>query len=415
MWFTACGSSDAWPPTLPDAAASLEADAEDGGPPDAPADEGAAPADAAAQDWGAAPDADPALLAPVGETRGVVEDVFAGVARGWFYERHSVQGAAPVEVYAHAPAEAGGVLIARGEAEISRAMLQASLGLPTARVGFELRLPPGFSDTMYSLFFYGVGAQGEPRVELSGSPTTTLGTTFSGANFPQPPPPPFFDPWLALHQAFVLRASQGSAPVVFFGDSITYLMRRGTEPAFNHQTFGARWWDEYIAPMGAVNFGIAGEMTQGLIFRLQSGELAPPLAPQAVVILIGTNNVPGNLHRPTEIAEAIKSITRLVRVRAPGAKILLLDILPRGADDDPGAAQDRSKIAEVNQQLRPLSDEQTVYHLDLGPAFTHPSGAIRGELFANDGSINLHPNEIGYEIILRSVRDRLRQMVPSLP
>src|SRR5262249_389322 len=84
--------------------------------------------------------------------------------------------------------------------------------------------------------------------------------------------------WMTRHANLVTQAKQGNVEVVFFGDSITAGMNQQTMP----KLIGA----------DAENFGISGDGTQHLLWRLQNGELsfkAP--APKVAVVLIGTNNI----------------------------------------------------------------------------------------------------------------------------
>ena len=69
------------------------------------------------------------------------------------------------------------------------------------------------------------------------------------------------------HAAAVSLADSGGASgVVFFGDSIT---ARWDEPGYP----GLPVWNSEIAPLGAVDFGLDGDLTQDLIWRLENGEL----------------------------------------------------------------------------------------------------------------------------------------------
>lgn len=58
------------------------------------------------------------------------------------------------------------------------------------------------------------------------------------------------------------------------------------------------WWawhgspifQRYYAGLGVANYGIAGDQTQNLLWRIQNGEVAG-LNPRLVVLKIGTNNL----------------------------------------------------------------------------------------------------------------------------
>lgn len=58
------------------------------------------------------------------------------------------------------------------------------------------------------------------------------------------------------------------------------------------------WWawhgqpifNRYYAPLGVANYGIAGDQTQHVLWRIQNGEVSG-LNPRLVVLKIGTNNL----------------------------------------------------------------------------------------------------------------------------
>jgi hypothetical protein len=71
-----------------------------------------------------------------------------------------------------------------------------------------------------------------------------------------------------------------SIQLIFYGDSIT----NGWE------WYGQSTWNAHYGSMHAVNYGIAGDRTQHLIWRIENGEVAG-LKPKVVVLMIGTNNL----------------------------------------------------------------------------------------------------------------------------
>ena len=88
--------------------------------------------------------------------------------------------------------------------------------------------------------------------------------------------------WVKRHDGFVEIAKAGNVDVLFIGDSITDAWRRPSPD-------GKAVWDANFAPLRAANFGISGDRTQHLLWRLQNGEL-DGIKPKAVVMMIGTNN-----------------------------------------------------------------------------------------------------------------------------
>ena len=47
-------------------------------------------------------------------------------------------------------------------------------------------------------------------------------------------------------------------------------------------------WNQYFAPLKSLNFGLGGDRTQHVLWRVENGEI--PLNAQTIVIHVGTNN-----------------------------------------------------------------------------------------------------------------------------
>ncbi|MEI6467441.1 MAG: GDSL-type esterase/lipase family protein, partial [Verrucomicrobiota bacterium] len=89
--------------------------------------------------------------------------------------------------------------------------------------------------------------------------------------------------WVKRHDGFVQIAKQGGVDVLFVGDSITDGWRRLERGG------GKATWDREFAPLKSANFGISGDRTQHVLWRLENGEL-DGFKPKAIVLMIGTNN-----------------------------------------------------------------------------------------------------------------------------
>src|SRR5262249_4109338 len=71
----------------------------------------------------------------------------------------------------------------------------------------------------------------------------------------------------ARHQTFVDIAKKGNIDLLFVGDSITdwfYWPLRGGEAT------GGKVWEANFAPLKPANFAIAGDTTQGVLWRMQN-------------------------------------------------------------------------------------------------------------------------------------------------
>jgi beta-glucosidase len=190
--------------------------------------------------------------------------------------------------------------------------------------------------------------------------------------------------WLAQHDAFVARARRGNVDVLFLGDSITEFF----------VTRAPGVWNREIAPLGnAVDFGISGDRTQFVLWRVRNGELDGTNA-RVVVLMIGTNNLA--TAGPEDVARGVAAIVDTVRMKLPRAIVVLNALLPRGLPDDPL----RAKTADVNTRIAALADGKNVRWLDASAGFLQAGGTIAPELMPD----LLHPSPAGYEVWATALR-----------
>ena len=199
------------------------------------------------------------------------------------------------------------------------------------------------------------------------------------------------------HRNNVARAAQGNVDVLFMGDSITDFWRNDTGPFAGKAVMDRTWPGLNIA-----NFGIAGDTTQGVLYRLANGE-GEGFTPKAIMLMIGTNNTAANNHM--EIAEAIGAIVLDMETRWPDAQILLLGIFPRGMPDDPV----RDEIARINTIIARLDARPNVHYLDIGEVFLDANGVIPEAIMSD----RLHPSTAGYELWAEAVKEPLAAAVKN--
>ncbi len=201
--------------------------------------------------------------------------------------------------------------------------------------------------------------------------------------------------WPPRHQEFLKRTAQGGIDIVFYGDSIT--------DGFDNPGAGRAVWDQYYAPLKAVDYGIGGDTTRQLLYRIAHGEL-DGVSPRLIVLMIGTNNLYNDNNGGTEaeIAQGVGAVVKLLKAKAPQAKILLLGVLPRQNEFFCG------RIKKLNELIKAEDDGRTVRFLDMGPAFEKNFGQVKPELFIAD---QLHLNEAGYRVWAQTMQplfDELR-------
>jgi lysophospholipase L1-like esterase len=200
--------------------------------------------------------------------------------------------------------------------------------------------------------------------------------------------------WEKAHADMSAEAKKGGVDLLFVGDSIT----RGWK------VDGKQAWAERFAQRKVANFGIGGDRTEHILYRLQNGEL-DGLAPKLVVLLIGTNNSACG-HRPEDTAAGIAEILKTIRDRCPAAKTLLLSILPRG---DGRGDPVRVKNEEINRRIAALDDGgTTVRFLDVAPRFVAPDGTLAPDHFQAD---HVHLAAKGYETLAAEIAPVVAQLL----
>ena len=198
---------------------------------------------------------------------------------------------------------------------------------------------------------------------------------------------------LNRHEGIMKQKSKGEIGLLFLGDSITDFF-----------PFVAKATWAKFAPYHPADFGVGGDRTDNVLWRITNGEI-DGLHPKVTVIMIGTNNI-GQC--PTEKSEwaaaGVKKIVDTVHEKMPDTKVLLLGVFPRGGKpDDPR----RLKVAEINKIISTFGDGSKTCYLDITKAFLKPDGTLTKEVMHD----YLHPTERGYEIWYEAMKPVLDEMM----
>jgi lysophospholipase L1-like esterase len=198
--------------------------------------------------------------------------------------------------------------------------------------------------------------------------------------------------WQDRHGTFLKIAMNGNVDLLFLGDSIT----QGWENA------GKEVWKERYEPLKAANFGIGGDQTQHVLWRLHNGDELHGITPKAVVLMIGTNNMGSS--SAEQIAEGITAIVAELQHQLPHGKVLLLGIFPRSAKANDAV---RAKIKSVNERVAKLDDGKQVRYLDIGDKFLQADGTLAKEIMPD----YLHLSPKGYKIWAEAIQPTLSEML----
>ena len=210
--------------------------------------------------------------------------------------------------------------------------------------------------------------------------------------------------WEKRHDTFVGIAKRGNVDLLFLGDSITDAWGgEGHGMGGGHKIFTSKF-----VPMKAANFGIGGDRTQHVLWRLQNGELNG-IKPKVVQLMIGTNNSNGADNTAEEIAEGVKLIIEEIKKKSPSTKVLLLAVFPRNTGKDDAVKKiQKDKIDKVNSIISKLDDGgKSVKFLDIGSKFKDASGALPKDIMPDQ----LHLSEKGYEIWANAVESVITSML----
>ena len=113
--------------------------------------------------------------------------------------------------------------------------------------------------------------------------------------------------WLDSHSDFSRKATYSQSSLILTGDSIVKGLSR-------YKNF----WQIYFEPYETLNFGISGDKTQHVLWRVMNMNLPDSL--KNVIVHCGTNNV--GKDGPVDIVNALLLIATHIQKRKPGVKYL---------------------------------------------------------------------------------------------
>jgi lysophospholipase L1-like esterase len=179
--------------------------------------------------------------------------------------------------------------------------------------------------------------------------------------------------WENRRTAWSKRVADDQKALVLLGDSIT------------------QGWEENdlagsFPGIKVANRGISGDMTRGMLIRLQEDVLA--LNPAGVVLMLGTNDIGRNAD-PETVAGNFKLILAALKKHDPKMPIVLCLIFPSAAKTNRPA----EKIKPVNDlYLAAVKGDPQVTVVDTWTLFADEKGEAKPAEFPD----LLHPNKEGY-------------------
>ena len=237
------------------------------------------------------------------------------------------------------------------------------------------------------IFIATVCVRAADRVEITGSKASLVAPTNSACSSIRRT-----DWALNYHKGMLELKNKDKVAVLFLGDSIMNDIWRSRSLSYAERVKegGNPVWQKYYDPLPAANFGISGDETGNLLWRITEGGALDGFHPQVVVLMIGINNLIRG-QTPEHTADGITTVVRTVKSKLPDTRLLLLGVFPCW---QPATHPIREKVKRTNALIRPLHDGQQVFYLDVGHIFVEPDGNILKEKLRD----TLHPSEKGYAL-----------------
>jgi lysophospholipase L1-like esterase len=192
-----------------------------------------------------------------------------------------------------------------------------------------------------------------------------------------------------MHERIMKRAEGAPIDLLFIGDSLTeHWLVEGKEV-----------WNTEFGAWRPGNFGLSGDTTYGVLWRLKQNEISG-LHPKVVVVLIGTNDL--SVGRGTEAtAKAIGKVVETIKMQLPDTTVLLLGLLPRSRAADPS----RKLISEVNQVISKLDNGKDIRYLDVCNSLVDKNGELIPDLMPDA----LHLSGKGYRVFADAIKPTILQ------
>ena len=161
--------------------------------------------------------------------------------------------------------------------------------------------------------------------------------------------------------AYFMSMPDQKQEIVFVGNSITEMGE----------------WQELLPGLPVVNRGISGDVTYGVLARMDEVLRSRPAK---IFLLSGVNDLKRGIPVDT-IAKTIGRILRKVRTECPDTKLYLQGVLP--VNEGMLAAQyskvKNALIIALNQRLKALADIYQCQYVDLSPALADSDGVLKKE------------------------------------
>jgi lysophospholipase L1-like esterase len=166
-----------------------------------------------------------------------------------------------------------------------------------------------------------------------------------------------------------------------------------------------RWdkdvWQRHFGKDSMVNAAVGGWTTEDILGALSKDGLK--VNPRLIILLAGSNDVAFG-RPPGSAAQNVRAIIRKLCSLAPGSKVLLLAILPRG---EKASDQLRARIKAENRYFAQIPDSKFIYYLDAGAVLLRSDGELSPDI-APDAT---HFTARGYELLATAMQPTVEKLL----
>ena len=135
-----------------------------------------------------------------------------------------------------------------------------------------------------------------------------------------------------------------------------------------------------MGPWKPGDFGISGDRTQNVLYRIENGEFEG-VTPKVIVLLIGTNNLAANAtYGMNTVEDTVKGLRRwcggVAQGQGTGSKRILLIGIMSAEWLTKGGPDIWEKICKTNEQIAKLDDGKTVKYLNINDKLADKDGKL---------------------------------------
>jgi acetyl esterase/lipase/lysophospholipase L1-like esterase len=153
----------------------------------------------------------------------------------------------------------------------------------------------------------------------------------------------------------------------------------------NSLTEGAKDWAKRLDNITVINRGISGDVTEGVLKRIDEICFYNP---KAIFLLIGINDINGGNKLPAETIQSILKIVDKIHTQSPKTKVYVQTLLPTSF------SKLQTAVEEINKGLKANEKVRNYKLVDIHTAFADNQDLLKKEL-TTDG---VHLTEAGYQL-----------------